>query len=140
MTTMTHPVAQSADSRRHPLTTAALVSLFWLAAATLVATAHVEIDPRSIPAGAAVTIVAVFGAAYFYTCLCARCAGVTHALSVGITWLVLAIATEMAVTTYLGHGWYALLGSPDHPLLRNVFLFVWVFAPAFFARREEDDR
>lgn len=43
-------------------------------------------------------------------------------------WLVLAIVAEMPMSAHLGRDWYGLLGSPDHPLLRNVFLFVWVFA------------
>jgi hypothetical protein len=68
----------------------------------------------------------------------AREAGITHALGVGIAWLVLSIATEIALTTRVGHGWFTLLGSPDRPLLRNVLLFVWIFAPALFARRESE--
>ncbi len=104
--------------------------LFWLAAAALVAACHTELDPLS-PAGSAVVIIAVIvGAAWAYTHFCARCAGISHALGVGIAWLVLAIVTEM------GCGRYALLGAPDHPLLRNLFLFAWIFAPALFARRE----
>lgn len=137
MTTMTtHSAASFSDSRHHPLITSALVGLFWLAAATLVATIHVELDRLSIWGGASAAIGAVFVCAYFYTRLCARHAGVTHALSVGIAWLVLAIAAEIAMTTHLGRGWYGLIGTPNRPFLRNVFLFVWVFAPAFFAHRE----
>lgn len=124
MTIVTHPATRFAEARHHPVLTAVLAGLFWLAAATLVATTHM----------AAAGIVAVFVCAYGYTSFCARNAGVTHALSVGIVWLVLAIAAEIAMTTHLGHAWYGLLGTPDRPLLRNVFLFVWVFAPAFFAR------
>jgi hypothetical protein len=108
----------------------ALVFLFWLAAAVLVAACHVELDPLS-PSGSAVAIIAVIvGASWAYTRLCAPCAGVSHALGVGIAWLVLTIVTEM------GCGRYALLGAPNHPLLRNLFLFGWIFAPALFARRE----
>jgi hypothetical protein len=138
MTTMTHPAVSFADSRHHPLTTAVLVGLFWLAAAALVGTAHTKIDPLSVSGGSAASIAAVFISAYCYTRLCARHAGITHALSVGIAWLVLAIATEMAMTTHLGRGWYDLIGTPDRPLLRNVFMFGWVFAPAFFAHRGFD--
>ena len=136
MTTMTHPAARFADSRHHPLTIAILVGSFWLAAATLVGTMHAKIDPLSVPGGAAASIGAVFVCAYCYTRWCARHAGVTHALSVGIAWLVLAIAAEIAMTAHLGGGWYDLIGTPDRPLLRNVFMFVWVFAPAFFAHGE----
>ena len=125
-----------AESRHHPVTTALLVVLFWLGAAVLVCAVHLEIDPRSVVGGAAGTIVAVFAAAHLYTRLCARNAGVSHALGVGVAWLVLAISTEIAVSSRLGHDWYAMLGTPAHPLLRNLFLFVWVFAPVCFAHRE----
>jgi hypothetical protein len=135
MTVMTQ-AAPFADSRHHPCTTAALVALFWLAAAALAGMAHVAVEPRSVLAGSAASIAAVFVCAYAYTRLAARQAGVSHALSVGIAWLVLAIATEMAMTAHFRHGWYALIGTPAHPLLRNLFLFVWVFAPSFFAHRE----
>lgn len=137
MTTMTQRVS-FADSRHHPATTAVLIAAFWLAAAALAGTAQVELDPLSTAGGAVATIAAVFLAAYAYTRLCARNAGMSHALGVGTAWLMLAIAGEIAMTTHLRHGWYALLGSPDRPLLRNLFLFVWVFAPAFFARRESE--
>ena len=137
MITMTREAVPFADSQHSPAITAVLVVLFWLAAAALVGTAHVELDPLSVSGGSVATIASIFIAAYFYTRFCARQAGIAHALGVGIAWLVLAIVAEMAMTARLGHGWYALLGSPDHPLLRNLFLFVWVFAPAFFAHREE---
>jgi len=139
MTTMTHPATSFADSRHHPLTTAVLVGLFWLAAAALAGTAHENIDSLSVWGGSAAAIAAVFVCAYCYTRFCARYAGITHALGVGITWLVLAIATEIAMTAHLGRSWYDLIGTPDRPLLRNVFLFVWVFAPAFFAHREAEE-
>lgn len=135
MTTMIQPATSFADSRHRPLTSAILVGVFWLAAAAVVGTAHETIDPLSDWGGAAASIAAVFVCAYCYTRLCARYAGITHALGVGIAWLVLAIATEVGMTTHLGRGWYDLIGTPDRALLRNVFLFVWVFAPAFFAHR-----
>lgn len=138
MTTLTHAPVPFADVRHHPLTTAGLVLLFWLVAAMLAAACHRMLDARSLSGSAVATIFAVAGVAYAYTRLCARCAGIAHALGVGIAWLVLAIAAELAITSRTGHGWYALLGTPAHPLLRNVFLFLWVFAPALFAGRERD--
>ncbi len=135
---MTHPFPRAFAYRlHHPLTTAVLVVLFWLAAAALVVTVHLVIEPQSLLGGAALTIAAIFLAAYCYTRFCACRAGVSHALGVGIAWLVLSIAVEMVLTTRLGHGWFSLLGPPGAPLLRNVYMFVWIFAPAFFARREE---
>ncbi|HET8775588.1 MAG TPA: hypothetical protein VFP80_17445 [Thermoanaerobaculia bacterium] len=113
-----------------------LVGVFWIAAAGLVVTCHAGLDARS-PSGCAVaTIAAIAGVAYAYTRLCAPNAGASHALGVGIAWLVLAIVAEIAISARVGHGWYSLIGTPDRPLLRNVFLFVWVFAPALFAHRE----
>jgi len=107
---------------------------FWLAAATLVAAAH-RFDT---PLGAIAALVAIFAVAFVYTHLCARRAGASHALAIGIAWLVLAIVAEMAMTAHLGHPWYALLGTPAHALLRNLFLFAWVFAPVVFAQHEVD--
>ncbi len=117
---------------------AVLVFLFWLLAATLTLVCHAALERRS-PAGcAAAAIASIAGTAYTYTRLCARNAGVSHALGVGIAWLALAIAAEMAMSSRTGHRWVSLIGTPDRPLLRNVFLFVWIFAPAVFARREID--
>lgn len=112
--------------------------LFWLAAAALVALAHVKIDPLSVSGGAVLTIASILAVAWAYTRLCAPHCTMSNALGIGIVWLMLATLAEMIVTARIGHGWYALLGSPAHPLLRNVFLFVWVFAPACFARGEEE--
>ncbi len=136
MTTMTPPVEQFATRHHHPATTAALVVVSWMIAAALVLAVHVEIEPRSARASAVATIAVLIATAYAYSRFVARQAGVSHALGVGTAWLSLSIATEIAVTSSAGHAWFTLLGSPDRPLLRNVLLFAWVFAPALFARRE----
>ena len=117
--------------------TAALVVLFWIAAAGAVAIAQTKLEPISPFGGALAAVAAILLAANGYTRFCARQAGISHALGVGIAWLALGISTELFMVTRLGHGWYAVLGSPDRPLLRNVFFFVWIFAPALFARRED---
>jgi hypothetical protein len=88
----------------------------------------------STPGSAAAVIGSILVMAYVYMRLWTRRADMSHALAVGIAWLALAIVAEVVVTSRLGHGWFALLGSPAHPLLRSVFLFAWVFAPALFAR------
>ena len=132
--------ATSVADRRHPFaTTAVLVTLFWSIAAIGVGFVHAEIDPLSASGGAVASIAIVVIGAYSYTRFCARCAGVSHALGVGIAWLVFGIVTEIAVTMRLGHAWYGVLGTPDRPLLRNIFLFVWIFAPAIFSRGEDSD-
>jgi hypothetical protein len=138
MATMTQPIPRFAFRRHHPLTTAALVILFWLAAAILVVTAHVALDMQSVAASATATIGALLLAAFCYMRFVARESGITHALSVGIAWLVLSIIVELLLATRVGHGWFYLLGSPEQPLLRNIYLFVWIFAPALFARREPE--
>jgi hypothetical protein len=126
-------------ARRHhqPAITMLLVVLFWFAAATLIIAIHAAIDPRSPAAGSVATIVALLVTGYAYSRFVAQQAGIAHALGVGSAWLLLSIAAEVIATARAGRGWFALLGSPDRPLLRNVLLFVWIFAPALFARREE---
>jgi hypothetical protein len=76
--------------------------------------------------------------AYAYTRFAAREAGASHALYVGVAWLTLSIAAEVAMAVRTGHGWFTLLGSPDRPLLRHILLFAWIFAPVMFARREDE--
>jgi hypothetical protein len=136
---MTHPDARFAETRHHVATTAGLVVVFWMAAAAAVTAAQTELQPIS-PAGATVaSIAAIVLAAWCYTRFCAQCAGISHALGVGIAWLALGIVTELVMVTRAGHGWFGVLGSPDRPLLRNVIFFVWIFSPAIFARREDQE-
>ena len=144
MTAMTQPDAPFTETpfaeTRHGLaTTAALVVVFWIAAAGAVAAAQTRLHPVSPAAATVATIAAILLAAYCYTRFCARQAGITHALGVGAAWLVLGIITELVMVARLAHDWSAVLGTPDRPLLRNVFFFVWIFAPALFARREVVD-
>jgi hypothetical protein len=135
MTTMTRSAGRSTGTTRELLTTALLVFAVWLATAALVGTIHIAIDPLSPASGAVVTTAAILCAAWVYTRL-SRNDGVEHALGVGIAWLALTIVAEMLMTSRLGHAWYVLLGSPVHPLLRNLNFFLWIFATAGFARRE----
>jgi hypothetical protein len=136
MTTVMPHVERFATRHHHPATTVGLVVAFWIMAAALVAAVHVGIEPRSVRAASVATIAALLAAAWAYSRFVAREAGISHALGVGTTWLMLSITVEVAVTMRAGHAWFTLLGSPDRPLLRNVLLFVWVFAPVVFARRE----
>lgn len=136
---MTHPAVRFAETRHHVTTTAGLVVVFWAAAAAAVTAAQTQLHPL-FPAGATVaTIAAIVLAAWCYTRFCAQYAGISHALGVGIAWLALGIVTELVMVTRAGHGWYGVLGSPDRPLLRNVIFFVWIFAPAIFARRADQE-
>ena len=139
MTVNTHPAARFAETRHRLATSAALAILFWIAAAGAVAAAQTTLQRISPAGGAVATVAAILLTAFCYTRFCARQAGISHALGVGIAWLALGIGTELVMATHLGHGWYAVLGSPDRPLLRNVFFFVWIFGPALFARREDEE-
>ena len=135
MTTITHPLRRFSVRHHHPLTTAALLIPFWLAAAVLVVTMHVQVEPRSARAGAVAEILALLVVAYAYTRFAAREAGGADALVAGTIWLALSIAVELAVTAGLGYGWFTLFGSPERPLLRQMLLFAWIFAPVLFSRR-----
>lgn len=136
MTSISSAPATGITARHSPLATALTTVAFWIPAAMLVVAAHVELEPRSTILAAAATLVSIVLCAAAYMRLGARDAGTTHALGAGIAWLVLSIVAELVVATRLGHGWFALLGSPSHPLLRNVYLFAWIFAPALFAPRD----
>lgn len=134
MTTMTR--SEAAGSQRHAIRAGASIVLFWLLAALIVGTAHLQLDRGYAWEAAAVEIGAIVGVAFVYMRLIAPAGSVDHALLVGIVWLALAIVAEMGIAGYVHHRWFALLGSPARPVLRNVFLFVWIFAPALFARHE----
>jgi len=136
MTTTTRPIVRT-EERQHWTTTILRIGLFWLAGAVLAATARIELDAISQIGAAAVAMAAIFSMAWAYTHFSAHHRGLSHALDAGIVWLLLAIVAEIVITSRIGHGWYALLGSPQRPLLRNLFFFVWMFAPAAFARRQE---
>lgn len=139
MADMTHPNARFAETRHHFTTMAGLVVVFWMAAAAAVTVAQTKLHPVSPAAATVATIVVIVLAACCYTHLCARNAGISHALGVGIAWLALGILTELVMATQVDHGWFGVLGSPHRPLLRNVIFFVWIFSPAIFARREDQD-
>ena len=136
MASRTQPAAPFAETRYGHAATTMLVILFWAAAACSVAAAQTYLLPISPAAATVATIAAILAAAYGYTRSCAPQAGITHALSVGSAWLMLGIAAEIAMESHLAHDWHAVLGSPDRPLLRNVFFFVWIFAPVLCARRD----
>lgn len=136
MTAIFSAPATRVTARHSPLAIALTTFAFWIAAALLVVAVHVELEPRSIILAAAATLASIVLCAGAYMRLAARDAGTTHALGAGIAWLVLSIMAELLVGTRLGHGWFALLGSPSHPLLRNAYLFAWIFAPALFAPRD----
>ena len=136
MTIVTPPAQPFASRRHHPVVTALMVVLFWTIAAALVMGSRAFIEPQSPRGGAVAEVGSLLLTAYAYSRFAARDTGLSHALGVGTVWLMLSILTEVVLTTEEHHGWFTLLGSPDRALFRNVMLFVWIFAPALFVRRE----
>ncbi|HSY51663.1 MAG TPA: hypothetical protein VLC46_22865 [Thermoanaerobaculia bacterium] len=139
MTTMTRSLTSDSGPRkkRHAVTRAALLVVFWSVAALLVAIVHQTIDASSpvvsviLKVGAIVVIAAAFGR------LAASESTLNYALFVGTTWVLLDIATEIFMTVRLGHQWFALLGSPANGGIRCVLLISWIIAPALFVRSRE---
>jgi len=115
------------------------VVLFWAIAAVLVAVAHLTLDRVTPWGSAAVEIGSLIFVAYCYMRFAGRAATIDHAMLVGVIWLLLAIIAEIVIGAQVHHGWFGILGSPERPMLRNTFLFVWIFAPSLFARRQATD-
>jgi hypothetical protein len=138
MTTMTRSVTTEVAQRKHRTATrAALVAVFWIVAALLVAIAHQETHSASPVVTVAIEVVAIVAAAGAYIRITAPESSLDHALFVGTVWVLLGIATEIAMTANSGHQWFALLGSPANGGLRCVLLIAWVIAPALFVRSRE---
>ncbi len=139
MTTMIRSLTSDSGQpkKHHAVTRAALLVVFWIVAAVLVAIVHQTIDASSpvisviLKVGAIVVIAAAFGR------LAASEGTLNYALFVGTTWVLLDIATEISMTVRSGHQWFALIGSPANGGLRCVLLIAWIIAPALFVRRRE---
>jgi len=138
MITMTQSAVPVSKIESSSLSTTSSALLMWGAAAILAASVQTLVGPWSVGAGAVLTAAAVAVAAWGYGKLRGNRMTFSHALGLGVVWFVLAILTEMIVTTQLGHGWYGLLGSPEHPFVRNVLFLAWIFTPVVFAREEEE--
>lgn len=121
------------EAPHRPLTTGVLVVASWTTASLLVLLCHRLFDSTSAAGCAIGCIASILAAAFVYMRIASN-RGVAHALGVGIAWLILTILGEIVVTTSTHHGWFQLLGQPAHPLVRNVLMFVWIFAPAVFAK------
>lgn len=134
---MTTSVQPEDVAQPHLFRRSAQVVVFWVIAAVLAFIGHTVVAQRSRNLGEAFAMLSVFIVAWAYSRTASPDFTVTHAMMVGVTWVVLAVAAEIANGARTGHGWYELMGHPDRPLLRNMMLFVWVFSPAIFARDEE---
>ena len=107
--------------------------VFWGIAALLVALVHQRLDAASPVMSVAIEVMAIVAMAAIYIRVVSPEATLDHALFVGTTWVLLAIAAEIIMTASSGRQWFALLGSPAHGGLRCVLLIAWVIAPALFA-------
>jgi hypothetical protein len=121
--------------RNHGTTTIAAALIFWVAAALLIVMVHGFLEPISPAASFIVKILAILAISFAYMRLTRREVTIDEALFVGVGWAALAMITEVAASTHLGRGWFALIGSPAHDALRIVTLFAWIATPALFARR-----
>jgi hypothetical protein len=106
----------------------------WLVAAFLVITAQHAFGNDFVLCAAAKLAIIVL-AAFAYMNLAARRATLDRALLVGAAWLLLCVVVEVTMSTHVHHAWTDLLGSPDHPVVRDVLLIAWVATPMLFARR-----
>jgi len=134
MSTLTHPMLQSRESRRSFPMTAACVLLFWAGAAVSVFGVHLALDSISAAAAVALKAGAIVLAGWLYVRFTARHCTIDHALLVGLAWLLLDIGAEIVATQHFGKGWFELIGSPVRPALRDLLLLTWVAAPALFAQ------
>jgi len=138
MTTMTRSLTTHvAQRKRRTATRAALVAVFWIVAALLVAIAHQVMHSASPVVAVVIEVLAIVAAAGAYIRITAPESTLDHALFVGTVWVLLGIATEIAMTANSGRQWFALLGSPANGGLRCVLLIAWVIAPALFVRSRD---
>ena len=138
MTTMTRSLTTEAAKKKHRTAArAALVAVFWIIAALLVAIAHQTMNTASPAIAAVIEVAAIVAAAGVYIRITAPESSLDHALFVGTVWVLLGIATEIAMTANSGHQWFALLGSPANGGIRCLLLIAWVIAPALFVRSRD---
>jgi hypothetical protein len=136
MTAITHSPAGVAKPKHGRASCAALAAACWIAAALFVAIAHSRLSSSPV-ASVVVEVIAIVIMAAAYMRIAAPDATLDHALFVGTTWVVLAIAAEMIMTAHSGRQWFALLGRPTNGALRCVLLITWLISPALFVRTQE---
>ena len=138
MSTMTRSLTPRSGQWKHGAASrAALVVVFWIAAALLVAIVHQRIDAASPVTSVILKVAAIVMIAAVYSRLAASEATLNHALFVGTTWVLLGIAAEIFMTANSGRQWFALLGSPANGGIRCVLLISWIIAPALFVRSRD---
>jgi hypothetical protein len=137
MTATTHsPTSQLSRTKHRASARAAIGAACWIAAALLVGIANSELASSPV-AAVVVEVIAIVMLAAAYIRVAAPEATLDHALFIGTTWVLLAIATELIMTARSGRQWFALLGTPTNGGLRCVLLIAWLIAPALFVRSHE---
>jgi len=121
------------ERKRHSVARAAMAVVFWGIAALLVVLVHQRLDAASPVTSVVIEVLAIVAIAGIYIRIVSPDATPDHALFVGTTGVLLAIAAEIIMTASSGRQWFALLGSPAHGGLRCVMLIAWIIAPALFA-------
>ena len=138
MTTMTRSLTTDvAQTKLRTVTRVALLAVFWIIAALLVAISHQKLYAASPVVAVAIEAVAIVATAGAYIRIAAPQSTLDHALFAGTVWVLMGIATEIAMTANSGRQWFALLGSPANGGLRCVLLIAWVIAPALFIRSRD---
>jgi hypothetical protein len=120
--------------RNHATAKVSFAVVSWALAAVGVAAAHQLLEPVSPAACVAAKVLIILAAASGFALLTSRLT-IELALFAGVAWAALCIVAEVAAAATAHHGWFDLLGSPSRPLLRDLLLVTWIFAPAVFARR-----
>jgi len=137
MTATIHSRNSQLDKPKHRrVTCATLAAGCWIAAALFVGVAN-SVLASSPVAAVVIEVIAIVAMAAAYMRIAAPEATLDHALFVGTTWVLLAIATEILMTAHSGRQWFALLGTPANGGLRCVLLITWLIAPAVFVRSHE---
>lgn len=98
----------------------AYVAACWLVTAIVVARAASDTTTQAV-------VIVLAG-------LLVRTPSLRRAFLIGAAWLALSVATEIAMTLALHHGWFALLGPPSEGWRRDVVVMSWLCAPALFVR------
>jgi len=122
---------------RGVVATIVLATSSWAIAALLVAQCQRFTDEVSPIVCAASKVIAIAAVAFVYARLL-RHVTLDRALATGFAWIALSIVTEVVVASYVGHGWYRLLGSPAHEGPRTLVMIAWVAAPAVFANARDE--
>jgi len=134
MTTEIRSMPDVAQAKNRRAARLALVAVFWVVAALLVSVAHQKLYASSPVVAVAIEVMAIVAMAGAYIRIAAPHSTLDQALFAGTIWVLLGIATEIAMTATSGHQWVALLGSPANGGLRCVLLIAWVIAPTLFVR------